>query len=68
MINHPRRSMVKDWPKYLKEYRAQHGLTQTQLADFLQISLRKLHDWEAGTDIPAPYLKSALRDIEKKLL
>lgn len=57
MGNHPRRNIVHDWPEFLKKFRANHNLTQKNLADRLQISYRTLENWEAGINIPAPYLK-----------
>lgn len=68
MANHPRRSIIKNWPKYLKDYRAEHDLTQKALADYLQISVRLVENWEAGINKPAPFLKKALVNLvcEKK--
>lgn len=64
MANHPRRSIIKNWPEYLKQYRKTNKLTQKNLADKLQISIRTIENWEAGINKPAPYLKRALMDIE----
>ncbi len=60
MTNHPRRTVVKNWPKYLKEYRSKNNLTQKQLADALQVSLRLIENWEEGINKPPAYLKKAL--------
>lgn len=65
MGNHPNRQKVKDWARYLKEYRARLNLTQASLADRLAVSKRLIENWEAGENTPPAYLKNALRDIEK---
>lgn len=67
MSNHPRRSMVKDWPKYLKEYRVKYRLTQKKLADILQVSCRNVENWEEGIYNPPAYLKKALDECAKSL-
>jgi DNA-binding transcriptional regulator YiaG len=67
MGNHPRRSKVADWPGFLKEFRASHRLTQTELADCLQISRRLVENWEAGVNLPPPYLKAALMNMDRQL-
>lgn len=67
MGNHPRRSMVRDWPEFLKKFRASHELTQKNLADLLQIPCRTIENWESGINVPAPYLKRALQDLAKSL-
>lgn len=64
MSNHPRRSIVKNWPKYLKAFRVKHKLTQRQLADKLQISCRVVENWEGGQNTPAAILKLALKYLE----
>ena len=64
MANHPRRSIIKDCPKYLKDFRRKHKLSQKSLADKLQISVRVVENWEAGINKPAAFLKRALRDLE----
>lgn len=63
MANHPRRSLIRNWPKYLKQFRHAHNLTQRQLADKLQVSCRTVENWEAGINKPAPYLKKALMEL-----
>lgn len=63
MKNHPNRNKIKNWPKYLKAYRASNNLTQKQLADKLQISLRNVENWESGISKPPAYLKKALKNI-----
>jgi len=65
-MNHPRRSIIKDWPRYLKEYRTRHHLTQKALADKLQVSVRVVENWELGRNKPAAYLKKALTELETK--
>lgn len=60
-MNHPRRSIVKDWPKYLKSYRAKKNITQAELADSLMISKRAVENWEGGINTPPPYLKLILK-------
>ncbi len=67
MTNHPNRNKVRDWPKLLKEFRRDHGLSQSDLADRLQISKRNVENWEEGTNVPPSYLKKALNDIENDL-
>lgn len=64
MANHPRRSIIKNWPKYLKEYRARNHLTQSALADALQVSRRLVENWESGINKPPAYLKKALEQLE----
>lgn len=66
-INHPNRSKVNDWPRYLKEFRASHCFTQRQLANHLQTSLRNVENWEGGLTKPPAFLKKALSDIAKSL-
>lgn len=66
MKNHPNRSKIKNWPKHLKDFRAKHDLTQKQLANALQISLRNIENWEGGVSLPPAYLKKALNDIARK--
>lgn len=64
MVNHPNRNKIKNWPRYLKEFRASNNLTQKQLADRLQTSLRNVENWEAGLYSPPAYLKKALQTIK----
>lgn len=52
---------INDWPKFLKEFRSCHMLTQRQLAMHLQTSLRNIENWEAGIVKPPQYLKKALQ-------
>jgi len=63
MKNHPNRTKVRDWPRYLKEYRDRHGLTQIELANLLQVSARNVQNWEEGLATPPAYLKRALESI-----
>jgi DNA-binding transcriptional regulator YiaG len=63
MKNHPNRSKVNDWPKFLKEFRASRGMTQRQLANALQTSLRNIENWESGLANPPQYLKKALSTL-----
>jgi ribosome-binding protein aMBF1 (putative translation factor) len=67
MTNHPHRSLVKDWPSYLKRFRDRHGLTQQELADKLPTSVRRIEAFEQGESVPPQYLKRALRDLERQL-
>lgn len=60
-MSHPRRSIVKDWPKYLRNYREANKITQAQLADKLMISKRAVENWEGGINTPPPYLKLILK-------
>lgn len=64
MANHPRRNIIKNWPKFLREYRAKNMLTQKMLADHLQVSHRLVENWEAGTNKPPAYLRKALEQLE----
>jgi DNA-binding transcriptional regulator YiaG len=66
MKNHPNRNKIKDWPKHLKAFRAKHKLTQKQLANALQISLRNIENWEADFSKPPAYLRKALDQIARK--
>ena len=67
MGNHPRRAMVKDWPAYLRTFRAKHDLTQAGLADGLMVSRRLVENWESGLNSPPAYLKIALQSLGQKL-
>lgn len=62
---HPNRNKVRDWPEYLRSYRASHDLSQRQLADALQISRRTVEDWEAGRREPIAFLRLALERLAK---
>jgi ribosome-binding protein aMBF1 (putative translation factor) len=64
MANHPRRAIVKDWPKYLRDFRDKHGLSQKELADKLMVSHRLVENWEGAVNTPPPYLKIALNELE----
>lgn len=64
MSNHPRRNIIKNWPKYLKEFRAKYHLTQNELADRLQISGQLVRAWEQAVNRPPAYLKKALQVLE----
>jgi transcriptional regulator with XRE-family HTH domain len=66
-MSHPNRSKIMNWPEFLREFRASHNLSQKKLADLLQISARNIENWEAGFNIPPPYLRKALNDISKKI-
>lgn len=63
MANHPRRSIIKNWPKFLKDFRAKHKLTQKELADRLQVSCRLVENWEGAINMPPPYLRKALDEL-----
>ncbi|WP_390566153.1 helix-turn-helix domain-containing protein [Zavarzinella formosa] len=65
-MNHPNRPVVKDWRAYLKDFRKRNRLTQNALASRLGISVRVVENWEAGINKPAPYLRRALKDLERK--
>lgn len=67
MSNHPNRSKINNWPKYLKAFRKEYNLTQKRLADRLQISSRTVENWEMGINPPPPYLEKALRQLECEL-
>jgi DNA-binding transcriptional regulator YiaG len=68
VTNHPNRSKVKDWPSYIKAFRAKHGLSQVKLARMLNnVEETTVQRWEAGESNPAPYLKRALRDLAREL-
>lgn len=67
MGNHPNRNKVRDWPKFLKEFRKVNDLSQNELSDLLQISKRNVENWEEGITIPPAYLKKALNDIEEDI-
>jgi DNA-binding transcriptional regulator YiaG len=49
------------------EFRERHGLSQSQLAALLDVSVRTLQDWEQGRGAPAVYLKRALNDVAREL-
>lgn len=63
MTTHPNRSKVRDWPAYLRAFRAQHSLTQQALADALGLPKRTLENWEGGLRRPPDYLILALKQI-----
>lgn len=63
MVNHPNRNKIRDWPKFLKEFRSVKDLSQSELADLLQISKRNVENWEEGVSVPPAYLKKALEKI-----
>lgn len=67
MSNHPRRNIIKNWPKYLKEFRVKHDLTQKSLADGLQISCRLVENWEEAINKPPAYLRKALQVLEAEI-
>lgn len=66
MTNHPNRNKVRNWPKFLREWREDYGFSQKDLADALQISKRNVENWEAGINEPPAYLRKALSDIENR--
>ena len=43
---------LKEWPDVLKAFRDALSMTQTQLADWLEISKRIVVYWEDGREIP----------------
>ena len=66
------RTTVTDWPTFLRTFRKRHGLTQKQLAEKLSdngrnVGLRTVQHWEDGDRTPTPYLKRALRDLQREL-
>jgi ribosome-binding protein aMBF1 (putative translation factor) len=65
--NRPNRSKVTDWSRYIKTFRARHGLSQVRLAAKLAVEETTIQRWEAGERVPPPYLKRALRDLEQEL-
>jgi transcriptional regulator with XRE-family HTH domain len=67
MGNHPNRNKIRDWPGFLREFRARHGLTQEALADKLMVSKRNVENWEAAVNTPPPYLKITLQALEDNL-
>lgn len=66
--NHPNRSKIANWPKFLKDFRARHKMTQKQLANMLQISLRNIENWEIGISNPPAYLKKALTQLATDIM
>lgn len=66
-VNHPRRNKIRDWPRHLKEFRRGHSLTQRNLADILQTSLRSVENWETSVHYPPAFLKLALERVEQVL-
>lgn len=67
MTSHPRRSMIKNWSSYLKSYRKKYSLTQKSLANRLQISFRLVENWEGDINTPPPFLRRALRDLQREI-
>lgn len=67
MTNHPNRSKIKNWPEYLKQFRASHGLTQVKLADLLGVAASLVEQWEMGRFTPPAYLKLALQQVGHRL-
>lgn len=52
----------------VRSFRLTHGLTQKQLAEHLQTSIRNVEDWEAGKATPPTYLVNvALPAVGKRI-
>lgn len=51
------------WHKWIKEYRAEHSLTQERAATILGVEPRTIQRWEAGTHQPTEAQKTRLRHI-----
>lgn len=57
--------MKKLTPKEIKEARTELGLTQTQLAQKLDVSPRTIRHWEAGTRNPPQFLSVVLDQLKE---
>ncbi|MSU63604.1 MAG: helix-turn-helix domain-containing protein [Pedosphaera sp.] len=55
------RAQKADWDKSIAATRQKLGLSQTQFAELLGISVRTLHHWEQGTRTPSGAARVLLR-------
>jgi DNA-binding transcriptional regulator YiaG len=53
-------AMEPPTPDEIRTVRKGLGLTQSSFADALGVSLRTVEEWEAGRNVPPPYLRLAL--------
>lgn len=51
----------------LRAWRKERHITQTELAESLQVHSRTIAAWEATRQAIPPYLERALRDIEREM-
>lgn len=47
----------------MKEFRASTGLSQSKFAEYFNLPLRTLQEWEQGRQNPPPYLLDLLKRI-----
>lgn len=52
-----------NWPRALKDYRRRHGLTQSALAEVLDVDPTTVSRWERGRDEPALGIQRRLRSL-----
>ena len=52
-----------DWVRAIKDYRRRHGLTQTALAELLNVDPTTVSRWERGRDQPALGILRRLRSL-----
>jgi DNA-binding XRE family transcriptional regulator len=70
MTNHPNRKKLRDedWPQHLRDFRAEHGLTQEQLAKELRdMSVETISSWERGRSVPHRILELALQQVAYRI-
>jgi DNA-binding transcriptional regulator YiaG len=54
-------------PAALRQWREEHGLSETQLAEYLGVDRTAVWKWEKGNRRIPPYLDRALRDLHREL-
>lgn len=54
-------------PDEIKSYRSRLGLSQSELARRLPVSVDALQNWEIGRRRPPEYLPRALADLEREM-
>lgn len=57
-----------DWPKYLRQWRAERGISQRKLGELLSdgerhTATRTVEQWESGQRTPPPFLALALKAL-----
>ena len=55
--------MFENWSEIVRLYRLRHGLSQTGMAQLMQVSQRTISRWERGEDSPGIASKKRLRDL-----
>lgn len=55
------------WPEFIRSYRRERGLTQTDLANLLRVDQATVSRWESGRQDPQPAMQTALRALFREL-